>query len=69
MSDRQPITSRTALLTRAAGEQLAAAAGEDVSSDDAWWLLLARVVPQQVRSVAALYQLMPKQSLTKLKLL
>lgn len=67
--DRQPITSRTALLTGASGERLAAAAGEDVSGGAVWWRLALQVAPQQLRRMWHLWRLMPKSSPTKLRLL
>ena len=66
--DRQPLTSRTARLTRAAGERLAASVGEDVSAQDVWRRLLAGV-PEQLRTLARLYHLMPKEGVAKLRLL
>ena len=68
LDDRQPLTSRTARLTRAAGERLAASVGEDVSGREVWWRLLADV-PAQLRTLARLYQLMPKEGVAKLRLL
>lgn len=69
LSDRQPITTRTARLTRAAGERLAAEAGEDVRSAAVWWRLLVDVLPSQLGAAARVYGLMPKEGLTKLRLL
>jgi hypothetical protein len=69
-TDRQPLTSRTAKLTRASGEALARKAGFDVSEGSGvWWRLATEVLPQQVRSAARLYERMPKASPTKLRLL
>jgi len=69
-SDRQPLTSRTAVLTRESGEALAKKAGLDVSeSSDVWRQLATEVVPQQIWSALQLYRKMPKASATKLKLL
>ena len=68
--DRQPLTSRTARLTRASGEALARGAGSDVSEGSGvWWRLATEVLPAQLRSAARLYERMPKESPTKLKLL
>ena len=68
--DRQPLTSRTARLTRASGEALARGAGSDVSEGSGvWWRLATQVLPQQIRSAARLYERMPKVSPTKLKLI
>ena len=68
--DRQPLTSRTARLTRASGEGLARAAGSDVSEGSGvWWRLATEVLPAQLRSAARIYERMPKESPTKLKLL
>lgn len=69
-NDRQPLTSRTAVLTRESGEALAKKAGLDVSeSSDVWRQLATQVVPQQIWSALQLYRKMPKSSATKLKLL
>ena len=68
--DRQPLTSRTALLTRRAGERLAAAHGEDVAEGSGVWRRLAvRDLPRQLASLARIYVRMPKVSPTKLRLL
>jgi hypothetical protein len=68
--DRQPLTSRTARLTRASGEALARGAASDVSEGSGvWWRLATEVLPAQLRSAARLYERMPKESPTKLKLL
>ena len=68
--DRQPLTSRTARLTRASGEALARAAGSDVSEGSGvWWRLATEVLPAQLRSAARIYERMPKESPTKLKLM
>ena len=67
--DRQPITSRTAALTRASGERLARTWGADVSGAAVWWRLAAEVLPQQVASFVRIYRRMPKVSPTKLRLL
>ena len=70
MDDRQPLTSRTAVRTRASGERLARARGEDVSEGSGvWWRLFTQVVPQQARSLVRVYRAMPKASPTKLRLL
>jgi len=69
LDDRQPITSRTAVLTRAAGERLAAERGADVSGADVWWRLATEVLPRRARDASLLYQLMPRSSPLKLKLL
>ena len=70
MDDRQPLTSRTAVRTRASGEALARARGEDVSEGSGvWWRLFTQVVPQQARSLVSVYRAMPKASPTKLRLL
>ena len=68
VSDRQPLTSRTAVRTRAAGERLAARAGHDVSGAAVWPRLLAEL-PKQMGSLARLYELMPKEGPAKLRLL
>ena len=68
VTDRQPLTTRTARMTRAAGERLASSYGADVGGTSVWWRLLQQV-PQQMGSLRRIYQLMPKQSATKLKLL
>lgn len=69
LDDRQPITSRTAVFTRAAGERLAAASGADVSGPGVWWQLATDVLPRRARDASLLYQLMPRSSPLKLKLL
>ena len=69
LTDRQPLTSRTAVLTRAAGEQLAAAAGEDVAGEGVWRRLWLELVPQQAQQIGRLYRLMPKDGPGKLRLL
>lgn len=70
LGDRQPLTSRTAALTRASGEKLAARNGADVSSGSGVWRQLAtQVLPQQLASLARIYRRMPKRSPTKLDLL
>ena len=68
IDDRQPLTSRTAKRTRAAGERLAARSGSDVSGSGVWWALLADV-PAQLSSLVRLYRLMPKDGPAKLRLL
>ena len=70
MNDRQPLTSRTAKLTRAEGERLARACGEDVGESSGVWRRLAtEVVPRGLASLARVYGRMPKLSLTKIRLL
>ena len=70
LDDRQPLTSRTAALTRRAGEALAAAAGDDVGEGSGvWWRLATQVAPQQLRSLARIYRRMPKRGPFKLRLL
>jgi len=67
-SDRQPLTSRTARVTRALGERLATASGDDVSEGSGvWWRLATQVVPEQLRRWPRIYQRMPKESPFKLK--
>jgi hypothetical protein len=66
--DRQPLTTRMARLTRAAGERLAAAAGEDVSGAGVWWRLATREAPAHLGLAWDLYKRMPKVSSTKLRL-
>lgn len=69
-NDRQPLTSRTAVLTRAEGERLALSYGKDVSDGSGvWWKLALAVAPTQLANLARLYWLMPKSSPTKLELL
>mmetsp|Transcript_33700 Transcript_33700/g.88606 ORF Transcript_33700/g.88606 Transcript_33700/m.88606 type:complete len:492 (+) Transcript_33700:24-1499(+) len=69
-NDRQPLTSRTAELTRRAGERLAEAAREDVSDGSGVWRrLVFEVAPLQLSNLVRLYRLMPKTSPTKLRLL
>ena len=70
MDDRQPLTSRTAKLTRASGEALARKHGDDVAEGSAvWWRLAVEVLPKQLRSMASLYGRMPKSGPFKLRLL
>jgi hypothetical protein len=69
LSDRQPLTTRTAVRTRASGEHLAASVDEDVSDATIWWRLLLEIAPKQLGSLARLYARMPKSSPTKLRLL
>ena len=60
-TDRQPLTSRTAVETRASGERLARGYGADVSpGSGVWWRLATEVVPEQARSLAAIFGDMPK---------
>lgn len=69
-SDRQPLTSRTAKLTRAEGEVLARACGGDVGEGSGVWRRLAlEVVPEQITSLTRVYSRMPKRGLAKLRLL
>lgn len=67
--DRQPLTTRMAKLTRASGEQLAAAAGDDVSGNMVWWQLATQVAPRELARAWQLYVRMPKASPTKFRLL
>lgn len=68
--DRQPLTSRTAVLTRASGEALARASGDDVSEGSGVWKRLAtEVVPQQVGNLVRIWRRMPKDGPFKLTLL
>jgi len=67
--DRQPLTTQMARLTRAEGEALARAAGEDVGGGALWWRLALEVAPEQLRRAWSLYTMMPKSSPTKLRLL
>jgi len=68
-NDRQPLTTRMARLTRAAGERLASAAGEDVSGAAVWWRLATQHAPAQLRVAWDIYERMPKASPSKLRLL
>ena len=64
--NRQPLTTRMAVLTGRQGECLAAASGEDVSDSLAWWRFALEIVPQQIWNLARLYRMMPKSSAGKL---
>ena len=66
--DRQPLTTRGAKLTRAAGELLAASVGEDVARGSAW-ARVGRLLPAQLARAARVYAMMPKASPAKLRLL
>ena len=69
-TDRQPLTSRTAKLTRANGEALARKHGQDVSEGSGvWWRLGSEVLPKQLTALASLYSQMPKSGPLKLKLI
>ena len=70
LNDRQPLTTRTARLTRASGEALARKHGGDVSEGSGvWWRLGREVLPAQLRNLASLYSRMPKSGPAKLRLL
>jgi len=69
-SDRQPLTTRTARLTRASGEALARKHGQDVSEGSGvWWRLGTEVLPKQLGALASLYSQMPKSGPLKLRLI
>jgi len=69
LDDRQPLTSRTAVRTRAAGEALLDAAGDDDLAARGVGRLLLDAAPRQLASIARLYARAPKASPTKLRLL
>ena len=69
LDDRQPLTSRTAVRTRAAGEALLDAAGDDDLAARGVGRLLLDAAPRQLASIARLYARAPKVSPTKLRLL
>ena len=65
-ANRQPLTTRMAVLTGAQGERLAAASGEDVTGAHVWRRLILEVLPQQLANLVRLYRIMPKASAGKL---
>lgn len=66
--DRQPLTSRAAVRTRADGEALAASVGENVSGAGVWLRLLLEILPEHIGNLAHAYERLPKESPGKLRL-